>query len=64
MLKISRWQVFNRRCDKVYVCKHCGGTWFVEDGTESGDAWFKAPKRCPKCDAIMITDKCWFPSKE
>ncbi len=64
MFNISRWQVFKRQNDEMIVCKKCEATYFLEGGTESARTWFKLPRRCPKCGSFMITDKCWFASKE
>lgn len=64
MFNISRWQVFKRSSDEMIVCKKCNATYFLEDGTESAHIWFKLPRRCPRCDALMITNKCWVAQKE
>lgn len=64
LLKISRWQVFKRQNDEMVVCKKCEATYFLEDGTEKASVWIRLPRHCPRCNAFMITDKCWFPPKE
>lgn len=63
MIKVSRWQVFERQNDSVVICKNCESMWFMDGGTESRNTLLKPPKRCPKCSAIMVTDKNWFPRK-
>lgn len=64
MFNFSRWQVFKRSDDEMIVCRKCDATYFLEDGSESARIWFRLPKRCPRCGAIMLTDKCWFQPKE